>query len=223
MSFLMTLTAAERDVILALRQKSGKHTFFNDDGAEVAAPKKRELTEEQKAKMKAGREAARAKKLAESAAEAALPAEVPAAAAPAEKPKRVLSEEQKAKMKAGREAARAKKLEKELAERQALRDLEPHVAPATYLAMLAEAPVPSPALLKAVRSQLPADASVEMKELWEKTNQELRDIYHPLVGKKVGMRTSAGLPDKLALVTAITRLRAAGHTPENPAKTVKAE
>lgn len=179
MSFLMTLTAEERDVILALRQKSGKHVFFDEEGAETAAPaaplkKKRELTEEQKAKMKAGREAARAKKVAD-AAEAALPAPPPCP------PGAMLCATP-----AGESSA---------------------AAPAE----------------KKKRSELPADASAEMKELWEKTNQELRDIYHPLVGKKVGMRTSAGLPDKLALVTEIVRLRTAGHTPENPAKTSKAE
>jgi hypothetical protein len=184
MSFLMTLTAAERDVILALRQKSGKHVFFDEEGAETAAPapsvaanaapKKRVLTEEQKAKMKAGREAARAKKVAD-AAEAALPAPPPCP------PGAMLCATP-----AGESSA---------------------AAPAE----------------KKKRSELTADASAEMKELWEKTNQELRDIYHPLVGKKVGMRTSAGLPDKLALVTEIVRLRTAGHTPENPAKTSKAE
>ena len=160
----MTLTSEEHDVIMAMRHKTGKHLYFDENGNETS---------------------------------------VKPASAPAEtnKPKRTLTDEHKAKLKAGREAKKTTKVV---------------TSAETTLS------IPSSDISSFTPVSVPL-GQVKEKDLWTKTNQELRDYYHPLVGKKVGMRTSAGLPDKLALITEIVRLHAAGHTPENPAKTAKAE
>lgn len=252
MSFLMTLTSAERDAVLAMRQKSGKHVFFDETGEPIGQKKKRTLSEEHKAKLLAAAALARAKKAGEKAR---------------------LAAEDKAELRALVDASDRGQLVREKAAEAAppapsaepvvIRCAECHKgvdsgydhrncsffgkggagyenddewleAAKTYTASLTAPPVllpppvpclaPAPAAEKPKpsRTELPADATPEQKELWGKTNQELRDIYHPLVGKKVGMRTS-GPKDKLALVMAITELRAAGHTPENPKVAGKAK
>ncbi len=132
----MTLSAEEHAVIMIMRQKAGKHLFFDDNGAEKPVKPKRTLTDEHKAKIKASRDATKATK-------AATTVEV--------------------------------------------------------------------------------DTSSELKDLQIKNGQELRDIYHPLIGKKIGMKTSPTAATKAVLVTEIMRLRASGHTPENPSKGGKAE
>ena len=139
MSFLMTLSAEEHAVIMTMRQKTGKHLFFDDNGAEMPVKPKRTLTDEHKAKIKASREANKAKK----ATKAATTVEV--------------------------------------------------------------------------------DTTSELKDLQTKSGQELRNIYHPLIGKKIGMKHSPTAPIKAVLIREIRRLRAAGHTPENPSKKAKAE
>ena len=145
----MTLSAEEYDVIMAMRQKKGKHIFFDDNGDEMSV-KPTSSPEDEK------------------------------------KPKRTLTDEHKAKIKASREANNAVKARK-------------------------------------AATTVEVDTASELKELQKKSGQELRDIYHPLIGKKVGMKTSPTAPTKLVLITEIMRLRASGHTPENPSKGVKAE
>ena len=185
MSFLMTLSAEEHAVIMTMRQKTGKHLFFDDNGAEM--PVKPKSTPAEKKTKKTPKE----KKAISPSTE--------------DKPKRTLTEEHKAKLKVGREAARTKK-----------------AAAETLLSMPPADTSSSTPVSADENNQLSADA-LQSHDLSAKTNQELRDIYHPLVGKKIGMRTSAGLPDKAALVEEIMRLRASGHTPENPSKKAKAE
>jgi len=181
----MTLSAEEHAVIMIMRQKTGKHLFFDDNGAEM--PVKPSSAPAEKKTKKTPKEKKAISPLTE------------------EKPKRTLTEEHKAKLKVGREAARTKKAAAEAA-----------------LSMPPADTSSSTPVSAGEKNQLSADAS-QASDLSAKTNQELRDIYHPLVGKKIGMRTSAGLPDKAALVKEIMSLRASGYTPENPSKMAKAE
>lgn len=142
----MTISAEEHAVIMSMRQKTGKHLFFDDNGVEMS---------------------------------------VKPISAPAEgkKPKRTLTDEHKAKIKASREANKAKK----------------------------------------ATTVVEVDAASELKDLQIKNGQELRDIYHPLIGKKIGMKTSPTAATKAVLITKIMSLRASGHTSENPSKGGKAE
>jgi len=63
--------------------------------------------------------------------------------------------------------------------------------------------IPAPASASA-----PAEAAAAEKPLKKMSGQELRDIYHSLIGKPVGLGHSRKAPTKAKLITAITELRA---------------
>jgi hypothetical protein len=59
-----------------------------------------------------------------------------------------------------------------------------------------------------VSASAEAEADADEKPLEKMTNQELRDIYNPLIGKRVGMKNSGEASNKAKLIAAIIRLRA---------------